>query len=472
MRYVPLALTLGVILLTSTFGFNNASAATISTLSFDRLPKDPVTMGSVIIFSGRLVGAENLNGVVNATIKIIHQVAYNHNELLVTGQTDADGFYAIPWVVAVDKIAAVEGGSFGLAQGQGSDQRRFQVKLVAQFDGNDQYARSISTAQSFEARLNELKIFIDKKPVYLAFESSTIKVRVTDVDNNLVDPDKLTAFFNNTPITLSRDDVGVYSFTITSLTPGAHSFSTTATKKGFITDDDRVTIDATKRKTALSLSTDKATYNQGDTITVSAQLRDVSENKFVSGKLVTGSLIPPDLKVKSLTFVDGMATYKLTNLDAAGKWTVSANFAADQAYFSSSNSISFTVEKGTGVVKPSKPIVEEKVSLGSIGLVDQTGARLRSVSVGEQVMIQAKVTSNFATSEEIAYISQVKDADGITVALSWITGTISPGQSLELAVSWLPDVPGEYTAEVFVWKDVKTPEPLSFEVKRSTIVVK
>jgi len=66
----------------------------------------------------------------------------------------------------------------------------------------------------------------------------------------------------------------------------------------------------------------------------------------------------------------------------------------------------------------------------------------------------------------------VKDADGITVSLSWITGTISPGRSLELAVSWLPDEPGRYNAEVFVWSDIISPEPLSNKVKRATILVK
>ncbi|MGH9877967.1 MAG: hypothetical protein ACRD5H_10035, partial [Nitrososphaerales archaeon] len=94
----------------------------------------------------------------------------------------------------------------------------------------------------------------------------------------------------------------------------------------------------------------------------------------------------------------------------------------------------------------------------------------QEVTVGQAVMIEAGVTSNFETTEEVTYISQVKNADGITVALSWITSTLASGQELELAVSWTPEEPGEYTAEIFVWKSVKDPQPYA-EIKRSKISV-
>ena len=113
----------------------------------------------------------------------------------------------------------------------------------------------------------------------------------------------------------------------------------------------------------------------------------------------------------------------------------------------------------------------EKISVEEIDLVDQQGSMMHNISVGQQVVIQSKVNSNFDADEEITYISQVKNIDDIIVSLSWITTTISPEQSLEIAVSWLPYKSGEYRVEVFVWDDIQTPEPLSFEVKRSTIVV-
>lgn len=475
MRYAPISVVLGIILLTSSFGFSGANAATSTSLSLDRLTINLSQQGDTLVFTGRLIKGTTLTGVANATINIIQDISYNNYALLVSGKTDSEGYYSIPWVVDVNKIAPATGGSFGTTQTQGARVFEIQVKVFAKYDGDEQYASTVSAEQSFKVRFNQIRIFVDRKPLYLASESFTVGVRFTDVDTKPIDPDTVTSFFDNKPITLVRNDMGKYSFEITSLAPGQHSLKVTATKTGFITADQLVTIEGTKRKTGLVINTDKTTYQEGDTITVNVNIQDTSIGEIVTGKPVAASLTSPNLKVTSLTFVAGKATYTFTKFDVVGTWSITASFAGDNSYFGSSNSATFMVEKGTGgggTVTPPTPKVEEKVSLGAVSLVDSTGSRLRSVSVGQQVLIQAKMTSNFATDEEIAYISQVKDADGVTLALSWITSTVSPGQTLELAVSWLAEKPGEYTAEVFVWKSVTTPEPLSLEIKRSTIIVK
>ncbi|MEM3084960.1 MAG: Ig-like domain-containing protein, partial [Nitrososphaerales archaeon] len=419
----------------------------------------------------RLISAITLDGVPDATVNIVHEITYNNKRVLVSGKTDSEGFYSIPWVVDIEQVVPQTGGSFGTETTQGRE-KRFQVKVFAQFDGNEQYSRSVSNAQSFEVRLNQIKIFVERKPTYLAYESFTIRVRVTDVDNVLIDPDKITALFDNNPITLVREDTGIYSFVIASLAPGSHSLKVTAEKKGHVTDEQLVTIEGMKRRTALVINTDKMSYQQGETVTITVKVHDTSTTQIVSGKPIAASLTSPALKVTSLTLVGGVATYRLTTLDPVGTWSISASFAGDIAYFGSSASASFTVERAGVISPPPPPTVREKVSVGRINLVDQSGSRLRDVSVGQQVMIQTSMTSNLATSQEIAYISQVKDADGVTVALSWVVSTVSPGQSLELAISWLPNRSGDYTAEVFVWKSITDPEPLTSEVKRATIVVR
>jgi hypothetical protein len=468
MRYALAAIALAAILIAGGFG-KSISAVTNTSLRLDSLSGFPVTQGETLIFSGRLIKATTLAGLGNVTINIMRVVSFDRNELLISGQTDADGYYSIPWTVDVEKVVPQTGGSFGTESTQGRE-KRFQVKVFAQFVGDDEFGSTVSNAQSFEVRLNQIKIFVDKKPTYLVFESFSVGIRVTDVDGNMIDPDTLSAEFDNQPITAVRNDVGLYSFTISSLTPGSHSLKVIATKKGHVTDDQLVTIEGMKRRTSLVINTDKKSYEQGETVAITIEIHDVSTGKFVQDQLVTAALTTPKLRVVDLKFVDGKATYQLTEFDPPGSWSISANFVGDEAYFRSSASASFTVEKGTGVIRP--PPVEEKVTIGPISLVDQQGNRLRSITVGDQVMIQAKITSNFDTTEEVAYISQVRDADGVTVALSWVVSTVSPDQTLELAISWLPDNPGEYTAEVFVWKDIRNPEPLSFEVKRSPINVK
>lgn len=471
MRYLAVVIVLGAILLTSSFGINSAYATTRTTISLDQLPIYSVTQGDTIIFSGRLVNAVTVGGVVNATVKIIQDVSFDNRRVLATGMTDDEGYYSIPWVVDVQKVQPVTGGSYGTEPSQGARDTRTTIKVFAQFDGDDQFARSVSNAQSFEIRFSQLRIFVDRKPTYFAYENVIIRIRVGDVSGNPIEPDRIVATFDNRPLQLVRDGVGSYSFTITSLPPGQHSLRITAEKVGHVSDEQRLSLDAMKRRTSLAIETDKTTYQQGETVTVTASVLDASTNRFVPNAVVTASVASPDRRVVSLTLVEGKATHRLLAIDTVGTWSINANFAGDSAYFSSFGLTSFTVERAT-IVTPPPPRVEEKVSLGSVQLVDQQGNRLRNVSMGQQVMIQAAVTSNFDTNEEITYISQVKNADGVTVSLSWIRSTLSPGQTLELAISWLPSEAGQYTAEVFVWKDIREPEPLSLGVKRSVISVR
>lgn len=468
MKYVYVA-PLMLILFVGSLGSNPATAATSTTVSLDNLSGFPVTQGEPLIFSGRLIKATTLEGIANATIKIMHDISFNDKKVLITGTTNQDGFYSIPWIVDVEKVVPTTGGSFGKGDTQGRE-KRFQVKVFAEFEGDSENSRSVSNAQAFEVRLNQLKIVLEKKSQYLAFESLAIRVRITDVENRPTDPDTITATFDNSPITLVHEEQGVYSLRISSLPPGPHSLKIIAEKRGHVTDEQLVTIDGMKRRTGLVINTDKSTYQQGETVMITFALRDTAINEFVTNVPISGSITSPNLRVESLVIADGKASYELSEFSPPGRWTITASFAGSNGYFASSNSATFTVERGSVVVEPPRP--EEKVTLGTISLVDQMGTRLRSVQAGEQVMIQAQVTSNFDAQEEIAYITQIKDSEGVTVALSWITGTVAPSQTLELAISWLPNNPGEYTAEVFVWKDVRTPEPLSFDVKRATIVVR
>jgi len=460
-------------LLLGSTGLNNANAAAQTSISLD-MPVEksfPVTQGETITFSGQLIRTTNLEGIPNAMVNIVQQVPYGQSSmLLASGETDVDGFYSIPWAVDVESVAGVEGGSFGTQNTQGRE-NRFQVVVVARFDGDDQYSHAVSNAQSFEVRLNALAITVEKKTMYLAYEDAAVRIMITDTHGLLVDPDTITSRFDGNLVSLISESEGIYVFSVASLSPGSHQLQVIVQKRGHTSDDELITLDAMKRKTSINVVTSRPSYALGDTVTIMASLIDQSANQVVSDRTVSGALTSPKLTVRQLTFVDGKASYTLAKTDPVGTWTVSASFPGDRSYFASTKQMTFTVTKTGIVTPPPKETVEEKVSLSRLTFVDQTGSRLKDITVGQQVMIQAKVTSNFETTEEIAYISQVKDSEGITVALSWITGTLAAGQEFELAVSWIPEAPGEYTAEVFVWKSIKNPEPLSFEIKKSTITV-
>lgn len=81
--------------------------------------------------------------------------------------------------------------------------------------------------------------------------------------------------------------------------------------------------------------------------------------------------------------------------------------------------------------------------------------------VGNQVQITADLKNNQDVAQDFAYIVQIQNEDGVTVSLSWLTGTLVPAQSFSPALSWTPDKEGKYTATIFVWQSIDNPSALS-----------
>ncbi|TLX96433.1 MAG: hypothetical protein E6K91_00110 [Thaumarchaeota archaeon] len=95
-------------------------------------------------------------------------------------------------------------------------------------------------------------------------------------------------------------------------------------------------------------------------------------------------------------------------------------------------------------------------------IVDSFGNAITgSVKVGQQIQITADLTNGQDRDQPFAYLVQVQDGNGVTVSLSWITGTLTAGQSLNPAQSWTPTASGTYTAQIFVWQSIDNPNALS-----------
>ena len=97
------------------------------------------------------------------------------------------------------------------------------------------------------------------------------------------------------------------------------------------------------------------------------------------------------------------------------------------------------------------------------------------VFVDQQVQIVADLTNSQDRIQNFAYIVQIKDDEGVSISLAWITGALSPNQRLSPALSWTPDKAGMYTAEIFVWESITNPDALSpplhleIEVREKTV---
>ncbi|HXX05684.1 MAG TPA: hypothetical protein VEJ68_02570 [Candidatus Bathyarchaeia archaeon] len=110
------------------------------------------------------------------------------------------------------------------------------------------------------------------------------------------------------------------------------------------------------------------------------------------------------------------------------------------------------------VVSTTIPLAHAQVPVG-VSTKFQNGVWV--VPVNKQVQITADVSNGQERDQPFAYLVQVKDQNDIVVQLSWLTGTLTPGQSLNPSQSWTPTNQGSYTAEIFVWNSISNPDALS-----------
>jgi len=81
--------------------------------------------------------------------------------------------------------------------------------------------------------------------------------------------------------------------------------------------------------------------------------------------------------------------------------------------------------------------------------------------VNKQIQITSDVTNGQDRIQPFAYLVQIQNQDGVVVSLSWLTGSLDSGQSLNPSQSWTPTSPGTYTAQIFVWTGINNPDALS-----------
>jgi hypothetical protein len=103
----------------------------------------------------------------------------------------------------------------------------------------------------------------------------------------------------------------------------------------------------------------------------------------------------------------------------------------------------------------------ERAPASNPRIVDSFGNALTSVKVNQQIQVTADLTNGQDRDQPFAYLVQIQDGNGVTVSLSWITGTLTGGQSLNPAQSWTPTASGTYIAQIFVWQSIDNPNALS-----------
>ena len=107
----------------------------------------------------------------------------------------------------------------------------------------------------------------------------------------------------------------------------------------------------------------------------------------------------------------------------------------------------------------------ERVSMNECKTVDSFGNQFTNVTVDQQIQIACDLANGQDEEQQFAYLVQIKKSDDdVTVNLSWITGTLLPGQMLNSSLSWNPQTTGTYDATMFVWENLDEPIPLTSPV--------
>jgi len=196
-----------------------------------------------------------------------------------------------------------------------------------------------------------------------------------------------------------------------------------------------------------------------------------------------GSSMPkPHIDYTFTISKEGNTVYTVSKHTHPGTDTIKQKLAADGVYkitvtitgidFKTvtprSSDFSITVEKPATkeIQQPErKPTITNPISVAKSAIIDQLGNVLTSSDVDVPLGIKAELTNTSSNKVVMSYIVQVKDSEDITVFLTWIEDLpLPPNESAKPAIFWTPSQSGNYSAEVFVWKSISEPLPLSLPV--------
>ncbi len=94
-------------------------------------------------------------------------------------------------------------------------------------------------------------------------------------------------------------------------------------------------------------------------------------------------------------------------------------------------------------------------------LIDSFGNALGYAMVDQSVQIMTDLRNTLDRENFFTYIVQIENEDNIVVDLSWVTGSLTRRQTFSPQITWTPELPGVYTATIFVWEFIDNPLPLS-----------
>lgn len=110
------------------------------------------------------------------------------------------------------------------------------------------------------------------------------------------------------------------------------------------------------------------------------------------------------------------------------------------------------------------------MEIENLRITDSADMTVSNLEVAQEFSFQADIRNNQNKELDLDYIVQIKNSDGFTVMLSWISYVIPSQSSAKVAIPWMPEIGGTYYLDVFVWESVSNPIPLTASLSKDVQV--
>jgi len=94
-------------------------------------------------------------------------------------------------------------------------------------------------------------------------------------------------------------------------------------------------------------------------------------------------------------------------------------------------------------------------------MVNTTGEKLETLSVGEQIGVESTLTNHAKSEQKFTYLVQVLNKDEGIEYLQGFSASMVSNQSFTASQVWVPKEPGQYAIQVFVWESLASGIPLT-----------
>ena len=213
---------------------------------------------------------------------------------------------------------------------------------------------------------------------------------------------------------------------------------------------------------SITVSTDKTSYDYGDNYTISGKVNPVLPHESISIMILSTNYPHPE----SFSVVPGSDGKYSYTLPLPIKNVPAGNFTIMVQYAGTKNQTSFNYagvpcnQQNIPAYVISTPIIRGPPAFNPRILDSSGNAVIGPVKAGQQIQITYTLANGLNCNMPFVYLVQIQDHNGVTVSLSWITGTLLAGQSFNPAQSWTPQHNDTYTAQIFTWQSLDNPNAL------------